>query len=90
MALYDELERQAWGGRADEVWASAEGESLLDVELGPGDALYLLAVGSTRPRLDTSMHLTLGPRRPTGYSIVEALATLESVLVPISARSTPA
>jgi lysine-specific demethylase/histidyl-hydroxylase NO66 len=40
-ALADPLERQAWGGRADEVAATAQGPAALDVVLAPGDALYL-------------------------------------------------
>ncbi len=32
----DPLERQPWGGRADEVAATADGEPALDVVLGPG------------------------------------------------------
>ena len=74
----DPVERQPWGGRADEVAAVAAGEPALDVVLGPGDALYLPrgwlhAAGALE---DWSLHLTVGLRAPTRLSVVEALLDL--------------
>ncbi|WP_144124215.1 cupin domain-containing protein [Catellatospora sichuanensis] len=74
----DPLERQPWGGRADEVAAQAIGAPYLDHVLDEGDVLYLprgwLHAASAVDR--TSLHITLGLRRPTRYSIVEALLGL--------------
>lgn len=74
----DPVERQSWGGRAEEVAAVAAGEPTLDVVLEPGDALYLPrgwlhAAGALD---DWSLHLTLGLRAPTRLSVVEALLDL--------------
>ncbi|MEU8080611.1 cupin domain-containing protein [Catellatospora citrea] len=74
----DPLERQTWGGRADEVAACATGDPYLDHVLDEGDVLYLprgwLHAAAAVDR--TSLHVTLGLRRPTRYSIVEALLGL--------------
>jgi lysine-specific demethylase/histidyl-hydroxylase NO66 len=76
--LADPLERQPWGGRADEVQATASGEPALDVVLAPGDALYLPRgwLHAADAQDDMSLHLTLGLRRPTRYDIVESLLAL--------------
>jgi hypothetical protein len=74
----DPLERQPWGGLADEVAASAAGAPYLDHVLEEGELLYLprgwLHAATAVDR--TSLHLTLGLRRPTRHSIVEALLAL--------------
>jgi JmjC domain len=76
--LADPLDRQPWGGRADEVSATAAGEATLDEVLGPGDALYLPRgwLHAADARDETSLHVTLGLRRPTRYDIVESLLAL--------------
>ncbi|MFY1692396.1 cupin domain-containing protein [Plantactinospora sp. WMMB782] len=76
--LPDPLERQPWGGRADEVAAVADGPPALDVLLGPGDALYLPRgwLHSARAQDERSLHLTVGVRALTRYAMVEALLEL--------------
>ncbi|MEU8660419.1 cupin domain-containing protein, partial [Actinoplanes philippinensis] len=76
--LPDPLERQPWGGRADEVTATAQGEPALDVVLAPGDALYLPRgwLHSARALGGRSLHLTVGIRGLTRYALVEELLTL--------------
>lgn len=76
--LPDPLERQPWGGRADEVSATAEGPAALDVVLGPGDALYLPRgwLHSAQAQERSSLHLTVGVRALTRYAIVEELLAL--------------
>ncbi|GIE35738.1 hypothetical protein Ait01nite_087830 [Actinoplanes italicus] len=76
--LADPLEKQAWGGRADEVAATAQGEPALDVVLQPGDALYLPRgwLHSARAQGGRSLHLTVGIRGLTRYALVEELLTL--------------
>jgi lysine-specific demethylase/histidyl-hydroxylase NO66 len=76
--LPDPLERQQWGGRADEVGATAEGEPYLDVELTPGDALYLPRgwLHSAQAQGHSSLHLTVGVRALTRYALVEELLGL--------------
>ena len=76
--LPDPLERQEWGGRADEVAASAEGPAALDVILEPGDALYLPRgwLHSAEAQGARSLHLTVGIRALTRYAIVEELLAL--------------
>ncbi|MDG4826476.1 cupin domain-containing protein [Asanoa sp. WMMD1127] len=73
--LPDPLERQTWGGRADEVTATAAGEPALDVVLTPGDALYLPRgwLHSAAAQDDSSLHLTIGIKALTRYALVEAL-----------------
>ncbi|WIM93331.1 cupin domain-containing protein [Actinoplanes oblitus] len=75
--LPDPLEEQPWGGRADEVAATAEGEPALDVVLRPGDALYLPRgwLHSARAQGSRSLHLTVGIRGLTRYALVEELLT---------------
>jgi bifunctional lysine-specific demethylase and histidyl-hydroxylase NO66 len=77
--LPEPIERQPWGGRAEEVAATADQPPYLDTVLDPGDALYL-------PRgwlhaaeaLDGehSLHLTIGLRAPTRHTVLEALVDL--------------
>jgi lysine-specific demethylase/histidyl-hydroxylase NO66 len=76
--LPDPLERQPWGGRADEVGATAEGEAFLDVELTAGDALYLPRgwLHSAAAQGHSSLHLTIGVRALTRYALVEELLAL--------------
>ena len=76
--LADPLERQAWGGRADEVGATAQGEPALDVVLAPGDALYLPRgwLHSAEAQGTRSLHLTIGVRALTRYALVEELLGL--------------
>lgn len=76
--LPDPLERQPWGGRADEVSAVAEGRPVLDVVLEPGDALYLPRgwLHSAQAQESSSLHLTVGIRALTRYALVEELLAL--------------
>ncbi|WP_250004012.1 cupin domain-containing protein [Actinoplanes sp. M2I2] len=76
--LADPLEKQAWGGRADEVSATAQGEPAMDVVLSPGDALYLPRgwLHSAEALGSRSLHLTIGVRALTRYAVVEELLAL--------------
>ncbi len=76
--LPDPLERQPWGGRADEVSATATGTPALDVRLAPGDALYLPRgwLHSAKAQERSSLHLTVGVRALTRYTLVEELLAL--------------
>ncbi|GIJ20544.1 cupin domain-containing protein [Micromonospora lutea] len=76
--LPDPLERQPWGGRADEVAATAQGPAALDVVLEPGDALYLPRgwLHSAQAQESSSLHLTVGIRALTRYALVEELLGL--------------
>ncbi|MDG4831200.1 cupin domain-containing protein [Solwaraspora sp. WMMD1047] len=76
--LPDPLERQPWGGRADEVTAVADGPPALDVVLSPGDALYLPRgwLHSAQAQDGSSLHLTVGVRAVTRYTLVEELLAL--------------
>jgi lysine-specific demethylase/histidyl-hydroxylase NO66 len=76
--LPDPLERQAWGGRADEVGAVADGPAFLDVVLAPGDALYLPRgwLHSAQAQGERSLHLTFGVRALTRFALVEELLQL--------------
>ncbi|MEV5694692.1 cupin domain-containing protein [Micromonospora globbae] len=76
--LPDPLERQPWGGRADEVAATAAGPATLDVVLAPGDALYLPRgwLHSAQAQEYSSLHLTVGVRALTRYALVEELLAL--------------
>lgn len=76
--LVDPLERQPWGGRADEVAAVADGPPALDVVLAPGDALYLPRgwLHSAQAQDGSSLHLTVGVRALTRYALVEELLGL--------------
>jgi ribosomal protein L16 Arg81 hydroxylase len=76
--LTDPLERQAWGGRADEISATADGPPALDVVLAPGDALYLPRgwLHSAAAQDGRSLHLTIGIRALTRYALVEELLAL--------------
>ncbi|KAB1156403.1 cupin domain-containing protein [Micromonospora sp. DT46] len=76
--LPDPLEKQPWGGRADEVAATADGPAALDVVLAPGDALYLPRgwLHSAQAQESSSLHLTVGVRALTRYAMVEELLAL--------------
>ena len=76
--LVDPLERQAWGGRADEVGAVSESPPVLDTVLEPGDSLYLPRgwLHAAEALGEPSLHLTLGVRAANRYSVVEALLAL--------------
>ncbi|WP_320066292.1 cupin domain-containing protein [Micromonospora sp. RTGN7] len=76
--LADPLEKQPWGGRADEVSATAQGPAALDVVLEPGDALYLPRgwLHSAQAQESSSLHLTVGIRALNRYAIVEELLAL--------------
>ncbi|MFJ6198992.1 cupin domain-containing protein [Micromonospora sp. NPDC092111] len=76
--LPDPLERQPWGGRADEIAATAHGPAALDVVLEPGDALYLPRgwLHSAQAQESRSLHLTVGIRALTRYALVEELLAL--------------
>jgi hypothetical protein len=76
--LTDPLEEQAWGGRAEEVAATADGDPALDVVLAPGDALYLPRgwLHSAEALDSRSLHLTIGVRALTRYALVEELLRL--------------
>ena len=76
--LPDPLEEQAWGGRAEEVAATASGEPALDVVLSPGDALYLPRgwLHSAEALGSRSLHLTFGVRALTRYAMVQELLHL--------------
>ncbi|MBB5867857.1 hypothetical protein F4553_001236 [Allocatelliglobosispora scoriae] len=83
----DPLERQVWGGRADEVKATADGEPALHHVMSPGDLLYLPRgwLHAAAAQEQTSLHITLGLRRPTRYSLVEALLDLAAEHEPLRA-----
>lgn len=76
--LRDPLERQSWGGRADEVSAVAEGAPAIDEVLEPGDALYLPRgwLHSAQAQDGPTLHLTVGVKALTRYALVEALLEL--------------
>lgn len=78
--LADPLERQPWGGRADEVAATALGAPAMDVVLAPGDALYLPRgwLHSAEAQELRSLHLTIGVRALTRYALVEELLAMAS------------
>jgi lysine-specific demethylase/histidyl-hydroxylase NO66 len=73
--LPEPLERQAWGGRTDEVAATAAGPAALDVVLAPGDAMYLPRgwLHSAEAQEGRSLHVTVGVRALTRYALVEEL-----------------
>jgi len=76
--LVDPLERQPSGARAEEVAATTSGPPELDVVLAPGDSLYLPRgwLHAAEALGERTVHLTLGLRRPTRYTLVEALLRL--------------
>ncbi|MFI5891338.1 cupin domain-containing protein [Actinoplanes sp. NPDC051513] len=78
--LTDPLERQAWGGRSEEVAATAQGTPAMEVVLAPGDALYLPRgwLHSAEAQEHRSLHLTIGVRALTRYAFVEELLTMAS------------
>jgi ribosomal protein L16 Arg81 hydroxylase len=76
--MADPLERQPWGGRADEVTAAAAGDPVIDAVFAPGDALYLPRgwLHSAQAVGELSVHLTIGVRTITRYALVEELLGL--------------
>jgi bifunctional lysine-specific demethylase and histidyl-hydroxylase NO66 len=72
------LEKQPWGGRADEVVATATAPSTVDDVLVPGDALYLPRGWLHRAEAvgELSLHLTVGVKTITRYALVETLLDL--------------
>ncbi len=76
--LPDPLEREPWGGVSEEVAATADGPPALAVVLAPGDALYLPRgwLHSAEALGGQAVHLTLGLRRPTRYTLVRAMLSL--------------
>ncbi len=76
--LADPLPIQPWGGRADEVAATAAGTPVLDVVLAPGDAMYLPRgwLHQAEAQGELSLHLTIGIHTITRYALVEALLGL--------------
>jgi bifunctional lysine-specific demethylase and histidyl-hydroxylase NO66 len=76
--LTDPVELQPWGGYAEEVGAAADGAPAMDVVLDVGDALYLPRgwPHAAEALGERSLHLTLGLRAPTRYTLVEALLGL--------------
>jgi lysine-specific demethylase/histidyl-hydroxylase NO66 len=74
----DPLERQPWGGVADEVAATADQPPALDVVLDPGDGLYLPRgwLHAADALDERSLHLTIGVKATTRYALVEALLAL--------------
>ncbi|NMO55484.1 cupin [Actinoplanes sp. TBRC 11911] len=76
--LSDPLEDQAWGGRQEEVAATASGAPALDVVLAPGDAMYLPRgwLHSAEALGSRSLHLTVGIRSLTRYAMVQELLGL--------------
>ncbi|MFV2018235.1 cupin domain-containing protein [Micromonospora sp. LOL_023] len=76
--LTDPLPRQTWSGRADEVAAQADSAPALDTVLEPGDTLYLPRgwLHSAAAQQDASLHLTVGVRAWTRFTLVETLLDL--------------
>ncbi|GIJ49847.1 hypothetical protein Val02_67330 [Virgisporangium aliadipatigenens] len=74
----DPLERQPWGGRADEVSAAADGAPFLDEVFAPGDALYLPRgwLHSAQAVDELSVHLTIGVKSYTRHDLLGALLDL--------------
>ncbi len=74
----DPIERQGWGGYAEEVAASAATDPVIDTVLEPGDALYLPRgwLHAADARAEQSLHLTVGLRAPTRFTLVEAMLAL--------------
>ena len=72
------LRDQPWDGRRDEVAARAAGEPLLDVVLGPGDALYLPRgyLHSASALGEVSGHLTVGVQPVTRAFLAEQVLGL--------------
>jgi bifunctional lysine-specific demethylase and histidyl-hydroxylase NO66 len=72
------IESQPSGRRVEEVSAVASGEPVLDTVLAPGDTLYLPRgwLHTADAQQDISLHLTIGLRAPTRYTLVEALLRL--------------
>lgn len=76
--LSDPLERQAWGGRKEEVAATADGPPAMDVVLAPGDALYLPRgwLHAAEAQGERSLHLTIGVRALTRFALVEEMLSM--------------
>lgn len=73
--LTDPLPGQVWEQHRGEVEEQAAGTPLLDVVLGPGDALYLPRgfLHSAVAQGGTSIHLTVGIHPVTRYSLLKQL-----------------
>ena len=76
--LPDPLEQQSSGRHLDEVGASSDAPTALDVVLAPGDSLYLPRgwLHTAAALGEQSLHLTLGVRAMNRYSLVGALLDL--------------
>ena len=74
----DPLDRQQWGGHADEVDAVAKTPPVLDEVLAPGDALYLPRgwLHAAEALGEESLHLTLALRATNRFALVEALLAM--------------
>jgi lysine-specific demethylase/histidyl-hydroxylase NO66 len=74
----DPIERRGWGEHADEIAASTAAEPVIDTDLEPGDALYLPRgwIHAADARAEQSLHLTVGLRAPTRFTLVESLLGL--------------
>jgi bifunctional lysine-specific demethylase and histidyl-hydroxylase NO66 len=74
----DPIDRQPWGGHADEVAAVAAEAPTIDRVLVPGDALYLPRgwLHAAESLDELSLHLTIGLRAPTRHTLVKALFDL--------------
>jgi hypothetical protein len=73
------LESQPWEQHRDAVARrAAEDEPLIDVELAPGDSLYLPrgTIHSAAARGQTSIHLTVGIHPLTRHDVLEVLLRL--------------
>lgn len=85
------LRSQPWTDRRDEVERAAAGESLLDVVLRPGDALYLPRgfVHAAEALGEVSAHLTVGIHVVTRHALLEALVSRAAENEPLR-RALPA
>jgi ribosomal protein L16 Arg81 hydroxylase len=72
------IESQPSAGYLEEVSAVAADEPVLDTVLEPGDTLYLPRgwLHAAEALRETSLHLTVGLRAPTRFTLVEALLRL--------------
>lgn len=72
------LRDQPWTSHTEKVRRRAEEEPLLDVELGPGDALYLPRgfLHAAEALGEVSAHLTVGVHPVTRWDIVHAVTAM--------------
>lgn len=78
--LESPLESQPWTDRREEVAKAATAEPVHDIELAPGDVLYLPRgwIHSAEANAETSLHLTFGVHPFTRIDVLRAvLAELE-------------